>query len=59
VKDGDVITKLGDQSIDTLHPLDAVLSQFSPGDVVPITILRDGKTITLNVKLGVRPAGLG
>jgi S1-C subfamily serine protease len=59
VKDGDIITKLGDQAIDTLHPLDAVLSQFSPGDVVPITILRDGKTITLSVKLGVRPAGLG
>jgi len=59
VKDGDIITKLGAQAIDTLHPLDAVLSQFSPGDVVPITILRDGKTITLSVKLGVRPAGLG
>jgi serine protease Do len=59
VKDGDIITKINDQSVDTLHPLDAVLSQFSPGDTVTLTILRDGKTVTVDVVLGVRPAGLG
>ncbi|HEV7809728.1 MAG TPA: trypsin-like peptidase domain-containing protein, partial [Candidatus Limnocylindrales bacterium] len=32
VKQGDIITRINDQTIDTLHPLDAVLSQFSPGD---------------------------
>ncbi|HET9614519.1 MAG TPA: trypsin-like peptidase domain-containing protein [Candidatus Limnocylindrales bacterium] len=59
VKDGDIITKIDTQVVDTLHPLDAVLSQFSPGDSVTLTILRDGKTITVTVVLGVRPAGLG
>jgi S1-C subfamily serine protease len=59
VKVGDIITKINDQAVDTLHPLDAVLSQFSPGDNVVLTVLRDGKTITLNVELGVRPAGIG
>jgi S1-C subfamily serine protease len=44
VKDGDIITKINDVTVDTLHPLDAVLSQFSPGDTVTLTILRDGKT---------------
>jgi S1-C subfamily serine protease len=58
VKDGDIITKIGDQPIDTVHPLDAVLSQFSPGDTVAVTVLRDGTTTTLQVTLGVRPANL-
>lgn len=58
VKDGDIVTKINDQAIDTLHPLDAVLSQFSPGDTVTLTILRGGKTITAKVTLGVRPPGL-
>jgi serine protease Do len=59
VKDGDIITKIGTQTIDTLHPLDAVLSQYSPGDTVTLTILRAGQTVTVNVVLGVRPVGLG
>ncbi len=58
VKDGDVITKIGDQVIDALHPLDALLSQYSPGDTVKLTILRDGKVTTLDVTLGVRPPNL-
>ncbi len=59
VEDGDIITKINDVTIDTLHPLDAVLSQFSPGDTVTLTILRNGETKTVKVTLGVRPAGLG
>ena len=59
VKQGDIITRINDQTIDTLHPLDAVLSQFSPGDTVTLTILRDGQTVTAKVTLGIRPAGLG
>jgi S1-C subfamily serine protease len=58
VQDGDIITKINDVTVDTLHPLDAVLSQFSPGDTVTLTILRNGKTMTADVTLGVRPAGL-
>src|SRR5690349_10746864 len=59
VRDGDIITKINDVTVDALHPLDAVLSQFSPGDMVTLTILRDGQTVTVHVTLGVRPAGLG
>ena len=59
VRDGDIITKINAVTIDALHPLDAVLSQFSPGDTVSLTILRDGQTVTVQVTLGVRPAGLG
>ena len=59
VKDGDIITKMGNQAVDALHPLDSVLSQYSPGDTVTLTILRGGQTLTIDVVLGVRPPGLG
>jgi 2-alkenal reductase len=58
IKDGDIVTKINDQAIDTVHPLDAVLSQFSPGDKVTLTVLRDGTQTTVVVTLGVRPANL-
>jgi serine protease Do len=59
VKDGDIITKIDDTVIDSLHPLDMVLSGFAPGDTVKLTILRNGASTTAEVTLGVRPPGLG
>ncbi|HET7030655.1 MAG TPA: trypsin-like peptidase domain-containing protein [Candidatus Limnocylindrales bacterium] len=58
LKDGDIVTKINDQAIDTVHPLDALLSQFSPGDKITLTILRDGTETTAVVTLGVRPPNL-
>ena len=58
IKDGDIIVSINDKVIDEEHPLDATLAQFSPGDTVDVKILRDGATITLQVTLGTRPAGL-
>jgi S1-C subfamily serine protease len=59
IKEGDIVTRINDQAIDTLHPLDMVLSQFAPGDTVTLTILRNGASTTVQVTLGVRPPGLG
>jgi S1-C subfamily serine protease len=58
LKDGDIITKIGDKTLDAEHPLDAVLSQSSPGDTVQVEVLRDGQTVSLTVTLGTRPANL-
>ncbi len=58
VKGGDIITAVGGKTIDQEHPLDAALAQFAPGDTVKVDVLRDGKTVTLDVTLGTRPAGL-
>jgi S1-C subfamily serine protease len=58
LKDGDIVTKINDQAIDTVHPLDAILSQFSPGDKVTLSVLRDGTETTIDVTLGVRPPNL-
>jgi len=58
IKDGDIIVKINGQAIDGQHPLDATLSQSSPGDLVKVDVLRDGKTIALELTLGTRPSGL-
>ena len=47
------------QAIDTEHPLDAVLSQFAPGQTISVTILRNGSQQKVSVTLGTRPANLG
>ena len=58
LKDGDIITAIESQTVDTEHPLDALLSQFAPGQTVKLTVLRDGSTITVSVTLGTRPKSL-
>jgi len=57
-KDGDIIVSIDGKVLDAEHPLDATLSQFAPGMTIPVEILRDGKTITLQVTLGTRPPNL-
>jgi S1-C subfamily serine protease len=58
VKDGDIITKIDDQTIDSDHPLDAVLSQFSPGQTVTLSITRGSEQLSVKVTLGTRPKDL-
>ena len=58
IKDGDIIVSVEDKAIDDGHPLDATLSQFSPGQTVNLKILRDGQEITIQVTLGTRPSDL-
>ena len=58
VKENDIVTALNGINIDTEHPLDALLTQFAPGETITMTVLRDGKSQTLSVVLGTRPANL-
>jgi S1-C subfamily serine protease len=59
IREGDIIVSVEGQAIDTEHPLDAVLSQFAPGQTISVTILRNGSQQKLSVTLGTRPANLG
>jgi S1-C subfamily serine protease len=59
LKDGDIITAIAGQAIDQAHPLDLVLLSHAPGDVVTLTVLRDGASTSVDVTLGTRPADLG
>ncbi|BAJ62968.1 PDZ domain-containing protein [Anaerolinea thermophila] len=52
---GDVILAIDDQAITSLKDLQDVLAQHSPGDVVNVTILRNGRERTVEVTLEARP----
>ncbi len=56
IRPGDVIVKFADRSIDNFRMLTALVAQTDVGSIVPIEVLRDGKTITLEVEIGRRPA---
>lgn len=49
--DKDIITKVNGTAIDQQHPLSSVMAQFSPGDQIDVTYLRDGKESTVKVTL--------
>jgi serine protease Do len=57
LREGDIITAVEGQAIDAQHPLDLVLSSYSPGQSVSLTVLRSGQTLAIKVTLGTRPEG--
>jgi S1-C subfamily serine protease len=59
IKTGDILVSINGKAIDQEHPLDTLLTQFSPGETVQVEIIRDGEHSTTAVKLGTRPPGLG
>jgi serine protease Do len=55
---GDIITSIDGKRIDAGAGLDDILSQYSPGDTLTLEVLRGGSTISVQLTLGTRPAGL-
>jgi len=55
---GDVITALNGKPIDSSDALVQAVSSMKPGDVITLTVDRNGKTLDIKVTLGVRPAQL-
>jgi serine protease Do len=56
LRPGDVITKIGDTTIDQTNSLSALINKHSVGDKVTLTIIRDGKTKTVDVTLSAAPS---
>ncbi|HUB93037.1 MAG TPA: trypsin-like peptidase domain-containing protein [Verrucomicrobiae bacterium] len=56
VQPGDIITKVDGMAIDSTTSITAVIDKHQVGDTVPLTIVRNGKTITINVTLGAVPS---
>jgi serine protease Do len=52
LKPDDIITKLGDVALDANHGYLNTLYNYNPGDKIPLTIIRDGQTMQLEVTLG-------
>jgi len=54
LKNGDIITKFGEKVINNLYDLTYAIREHSPGDVVVVELLRDGKLMKFNVELSKR-----
>jgi 2-alkenal reductase len=52
---GDILTQIGDTPLDEHHPYLNTLLKQTPGQEVPLTVLRGNKTLTLKVVLAERP----
>jgi len=55
IKNGDIIMQVNDTKIALGKGLASLLSQYSPGDKVEVTLLRDGKEQKLHVTLAEYP----
>jgi putative serine protease PepD len=56
LKAGDVITGFDSQPITKADDLTAGVTAKAPGDKVTVTVTRNGKTLQIDVTLGVRPS---
>lgn len=55
LQEKDVITKVNGTKLDEKNGLSAVIARYGVGDKVTLTVVRGGKTITLDVSLGQAP----
>ena len=53
---GDVVTKLGDTTVNSSSDLVAAIADHAPGDQVKVTVRRGSRTLERTVTLGTQPA---
>lgn len=51
IKDKDIITKVGDIDVGDRGSVASLVAEYAPEDTIKLTILRDGKTVTVDAKL--------
>ena len=51
IVEGDVVVKVGDRTIGGADELVVAVRAHHPGDVVPVTLVRDSRTLTVSVTL--------
>jgi S1-C subfamily serine protease len=59
VREGDVVTAIDGVAIDQHTSFTEALFEHKPGETVPITIVRDGEQIEVEITFGERPDDLG
>lgn len=52
LQENDIITKVGDITIDESHSYTNSLFKYKPGDTIPVTVVRNGQETQLQVTLG-------
>ncbi|HSX53556.1 MAG TPA: trypsin-like peptidase domain-containing protein [Patescibacteria group bacterium] len=56
LQEKDIIIKVNNTAIDNNNSLTSVLGRYNVGDTVTLTVIRDGKTITLKATLAAAPS---
>ncbi|HET6746527.1 MAG TPA: trypsin-like peptidase domain-containing protein [Candidatus Saccharimonadales bacterium] len=56
IKDGDIITKIGGVDVGVGGSVSSLVAEYVPGDTIEVSVLRDGKTVTLQVTLAAYKA---
>jgi S1-C subfamily serine protease len=51
IKDKDIITSVGNVAVGDKGDVSSLVAEYAPGDTIQLTILRNGKTMTVNVTL--------
>jgi serine protease Do len=51
----DVVLGINDREVHSLSELTRILWRMNSGDAIKITVLRNGETLSLNVRLSIRP----
>ncbi|MEZ5710393.1 MAG: Do family serine endopeptidase [Blastomonas sp.] len=59
IKAGDVIVKIGGKEVTPDQTLSFIVANTEPGTTVPIELIRDGKRMTLSVKVGKNEESAG
>ena len=54
LKEGDVITKIGDNEVSGMREFSEALKKLAPGDKVAVQVLREGKPVTVEATLAAR-----
>ena len=57
IQRGDIITSFDGKRVKTFDELEKIKNSHKPGDVVPIEVYRDGKTLKLELTLGEDKSG--
>jgi len=57
IQRGDIITRFDGKQVKTFDELEEIKNSHKPGDVVPIEVYRDGKTLKLELTLGEDKSG--
>lgn len=52
LQQGDIVTQVGDITLDETHSYVNALFTYKPGDTINLTVMRDGKEVQLQITLG-------
>ncbi len=52
-----IITKVNGRRVTQAQPLNTHILSYKPGDTVSLTVLRDGRTHQIEVRLAAEPGG--